>query len=149
MYGHSGFEYDIAQQFADSQGKSLKIIAVDTISEVFEKLNSGQAHIAAAGLTATVDRARKYHFSPSYMEIDQFVLYRYGTFRPRKVPHLVGRSISIISASSHENTLLKIKAKQPEIKWQYSEKNDVLDLLRSLQYGEVETMIYIKPPSQE
>jgi membrane-bound lytic murein transglycosylase F len=49
--GKTGFEYELASRFADSLGVKLKVITNDNLPEIFEILNTGKAHFAAAGLT--------------------------------------------------------------------------------------------------
>jgi len=141
MYGESGFEYNIAQQFAHAQGKKLRVITANSLQEIFNALNSGEAHIAAAGLTATADRSRLFHFSPSYMEIDQYVLYRYGTSRPRKAEKLVGRDITIMNGSSHQNSMLALTETYPDLNWKTVSNANVVDLMAMLQRGETEHII--------
>ena len=45
-----GPEYDLARRFADELGVKLKITPMRTYAEIYAALNSGQAHLAAAGL---------------------------------------------------------------------------------------------------
>ena len=51
--GPTGPEYDLVQAFADDLGVSLVMFSVDSVSEILPKMLSGEAHMAAAGLSIT------------------------------------------------------------------------------------------------
>ena len=48
-HGPAGLEYDLVKAFADSLGVKLVIKTSDNLKEILSKVNSGEAHIAAAG----------------------------------------------------------------------------------------------------
>ena len=73
--GPTGFEYELAKLFADHLGVELNIIVVHTLDDIFTALDKNQAHLAAAGLTITPERLQRFDFSPSYMDVKQYVLY--------------------------------------------------------------------------
>ena len=52
----SGFDYALVKQFALEQGLSLRIKVAFSLPELFEMLATGEAHIAAAGLSQSPSR---------------------------------------------------------------------------------------------
>jgi membrane-bound lytic murein transglycosylase F len=60
--GPAGPEYDLVQGFAAELGVKLVISSVDNISEILPHLISGEAHMAAAGLSITQSRREYLNF---------------------------------------------------------------------------------------
>lgn len=115
--GKTGFEYELAKRFADSLGVTLKVITSDNLHEIFEILNTGKAHFAAAGLTITDSRKEYVRFSASYMDITEQLIYNNQSFRPRKINDLANGILEVIDGSSHVESLNELKAKNPELSW--------------------------------
>ena len=82
--GKTGFEYELAKLFADSLGVKLKVITSDNLHEIFEILNTGKAHFAAAGLTITDSRKKHVRFAASYMDITEQLIYNNNLIGPEK-----------------------------------------------------------------
>ena len=82
--GPTGPEYDLVQAFADDLGVELVIQSVESVSEILPKLLSGEAHMAAAGLSVTDSRREYLHFSHPYESVDVHLIYKLGTGRPQR-----------------------------------------------------------------
>jgi len=115
--GKTGFEYDLAKRFADSLGVKLKVITSDDLHEIFQILNSGKAHFAAAGLTITKSRKKHVRFAASYMDITEQLIYNNQSYRPRKMADLEDRILEVIDGSSHVESLNELKLKHPDLNW--------------------------------
>ena len=74
--GVTGYEYELASAFADYLGVDLKVEVADNLSDIFTKLDKGQAAFAAAGLTVTDERKRWAYFSEPYLKVSEQVIYR-------------------------------------------------------------------------
>ena len=72
---YAGFEYDLVNLFAKDLGPdySVKIITADHLGDVIPKLLEGKAHLAAANLSITPDRASIVKFGPSYLDVQQHI----------------------------------------------------------------------------
>jgi len=127
--GKTGFEYDLAKKFAHSLGVKLKIITSDSIHEIFELLNSGQAHLAAAGLTITEARKDHVRFAASYMEVTEQLIYNNQSYRPRKIADLENGILEVIEGSSHIESLQKLKEKHNKLNWNTHKDTDSEQLL--------------------
>jgi len=115
--GKTGFEYELARRFADSLGVKLKVITSDSLNEIFEILNTGKAHFAAAGLTITESRKEYVRFAASYMDITEQLIYNNQSYRPRKVTDLENGILEVIEGSSHVESLNELKTKHPDLNW--------------------------------
>lgn len=115
--GEMGLEYDLASGFAEALGVTLDIEVSGTVSGVFPPLLNGDVHIAAAGLTDTEARRERVRFGPSYQDVVQQIVYRYGSGRPRGPEDLAGGRIEIVADSSHAEQMLKLRAEHPELEW--------------------------------
>lgn len=139
--GPMGFEYQLAKLFADHIGATLNITSVHKIDQIFSSLDNGSADLAAAGLTQTPERDANYQASQSYNNVKQLLLYRYGTYRPRKIDQLVGKDIWVVANSSHAENLRRLQRDMPELAWKESNEVEALDLLERLENDEIEHTI--------
>jgi len=98
--GPAGPEYDLVKGLSDSLDVELVIITVDSVSEIMPRLLSGDAHMAAAGLSMTTSRLEYLDFGHPYNTVDMHLIYKLGTGRPRSIQETVGRSIQVVASSS-------------------------------------------------
>jgi len=115
--GDMGFEYDLAKKFADSLGVRLKVITSDNLRDIFNMLNTGQAHLAAAGLTITDARKEHVRFAASYMDVSEQLIYNRRSYRPRNIAALDDGMLEVIDGSSHVESLEKLKIENPQLSW--------------------------------
>ncbi len=134
--GPTGYEYELAKKYADSLGVELRVIPSYSLAELFEKLDSGQVDILAAGLAVTDKRRQRYNFSPSYNQISQKLVFKQGAIRPRELKDLTGKLL-IMAHSSHEENLTQLKESNSELKWQTSDEFDSEELLLKVLAGEI------------
>jgi len=115
--GFTGFEYELAQKFADSLGVRLKVITSDNLHDIFNMLNTGQAHLAAAGLTITEARKEHVRFAASYMDVTEQLIYNRRSYRPRSAADLDNGILEVIDGSSHVESLEELKFEHPGLSW--------------------------------
>ncbi len=138
--GPSGFEYELAKKYANYLGVDLKIVPGYKLEELFPKLDSGEVDFLAAGLTVTPERLAQYHFSPSYNDVSQKLVFKQGEFWPRKIADLTGK-LMVISSSSHVENLRELKAVHPELEWDETSELDSEELLLKVLSGEIDYTI--------
>lgn len=126
--GPTGLEYDLAKLFAERLGVKLRMVVPDNFTDILSLVERGEAHIAAAGLTVTEDRAQKLRFGPSYQIISQQLVYRAGTLAPKSLDDLNG-ILEVIAGSSHEERLRSLQTEHPGLSWLSSEVQDSGELL--------------------
>lgn len=116
-HGNSGLEYDLITAFADYLGVKAEIHSEDNLDTILNQLETGQAHIAAAGLTITEQRKKRVRFTPPYQQITQQLIYRSGASRPRSIKDLLEGDLEVIANSSHSERLRALKEEVPALRW--------------------------------
>jgi membrane-bound lytic murein transglycosylase F len=127
--GDTGFEYDLAKQFADYLGVKLKVISVDSFNNIIPTLLNNQADIAAAGLTVTNSREHMVRFGPSYQQVTQQLIYRKNHRPvPQQIDDIDGY-IEVVAGSSHAETLRSLEQTLPYLDWEENYQADIDGLL--------------------
>ncbi len=128
----AGLEYELARGFAAHLGVELQMMVALTFGELFDRLNHGEADLAAANITATEARRAHVRFGPPYMETVQYVVYKAGSARPRSVADLVGRSIAVVAASSYAETLRELARTTTGLTWMERRDADIEMLFEAI-----------------
>ena len=136
--GISGPEYDLMKAFADELGVELVIESVQSVSEVLPSLISGQAHIAAAGLSVTDTRREFVNFGHPYQFVDMHLIYKLGTGKPRTMDDVIGRPIEVVAGTSHVDMLMGVQKIYPDLEWTENADVEVADLLAKVADGDVD-----------
>lgn len=139
--GPAGFEYELARLFAEYLNVELELTAVHSLEEIFEALADNRVHLAAAGLTITPERQKRLNFSPPYLQIKQYVLYRADRVRPTSILDIVGRRITVIADSSHAEILSNLEGEYPDLMWRSATDVETVDILDMLAAGEIDYAI--------
>ncbi|HSN72564.1 MAG TPA: membrane-bound lytic murein transglycosylase MltF [Steroidobacteraceae bacterium] len=139
--GPMGPEYDLALEFASHLGVGLYIYSVPSVADVVAELESGRAHIAAAGLTRGQATAPHIAWGPAYQRVREHLIYRMGTRRPRSLAAAAGSHIEVASASAHASTLAQMRLQEPALTWVENPHTATEDLLYRLSKGEFDYTI--------
>jgi len=127
--GPAGFEYDLAQRFADSLGVQLKLQLLSRERGILSAVARGNADLAAAGITVTAQRKSRVRFGPTYQKVTEQVIYRTGTPRPKSIRNLVGLDLEIQKYSPHRVTLTELQHQHPQLVWRENAEADSQELL--------------------
>ncbi|WP_232819918.1 membrane-bound lytic murein transglycosylase MltF [Aliidiomarina celeris] len=128
----SGFEYELAQGFADTLNVELEMIPAVDLRELWQLLDTGQVDLLAAGLDVTDQRRERLRFTPAYFNIEQKLVYRQGTRdRPRDWSQVEGK-IRVVTDSSHEELMLRMQAIYPHLEWSATPLYDADELLEQV-----------------
>lgn len=136
--GMAGFEYELVELFVGELGVEAEYIIPEKFDKTFDMLISKQAHMAAAGLTVTPGREHRVRFGPSYQEVAQQVVYRGESYRPRTLEQLFGKHIEVITGTSHEEELKRLKRLHPDLSWVSRSDLDSEDLMQRVQNREID-----------
>ena len=139
--GPTGFEYELAQQFADFLGVKLKIETQPNIDGIYENLSRGRADLAAAGLAVTPQRQQSVWYSPAYMDVEQVVLTRDNPPATLTPANLKNARINVMAGSGGVDILRELKQQTPELLWSEAKDVETLDLLDQLDSGEIDATI--------
>lgn len=136
--GPQGPEFDLVRGFADELGVTLVVETVDAVSEVVPRLLSGEADLAAAGLSMTDSRREFVDFGHPYASVDMYLIYKLGTGRPRSIEDLAGSTIEVVAGSSHADMLAALAKHYPKLEWTENGDVEVVDLLEKVATGEID-----------
>ncbi len=129
----AGFEYELAQRFADRLGVELKVIVPDNFGDIFTRLSEGRGDMAAAGLTVTSEREQNFLFGPVYHEVTQQLIYRHGNGKPSDITELNDGQLEVVADSSHVEQLKELQQEVPELEWTTNSNLDNSSLLELVQ----------------
>jgi membrane-bound lytic murein transglycosylase F len=137
---YAGFEYELAKQYADYLNVALKIVPSYSLDELFDKLNTGEVDLLAAGLSVTDQRLSLFNFAPSYAKVSQKLVFKQGNVRPREISDLTG-TLMVTASSSHVENLNYLKKMNPNLTWVETSDFDGEELLAKLLNDEIDYTI--------
>ena len=142
--GHEGPEYLLVEGFTKflsekySREVTAEYITKDRFNEILPALDSGEAHIAAAGLTITDDRKELVAFGPSYQDVKQYLVYKLNTGKPNEIEDLRGKRLEIMAGSSYAKTLAELQEQHPDFAWSENPSAEITDLLDAVQHKRID-----------
>jgi membrane-bound lytic murein transglycosylase F len=136
-----GPEYDLAQRFADELGVKLRMTPVGSYAAIYAALNSGQAHLAAAGLKVPVQSIAGIEFGPAYQRVREHLIYRRGAARPGSLSEIGNGDLEIAAGSSHEKALYAARDTVPALVWVENASTDSQALLDGVADGTIDYTI--------
>ncbi|HIP14445.1 MAG TPA: membrane-bound lytic murein transglycosylase MltF [Sulfurimonas autotrophica] len=143
--GPQGFEYDLLKSYADHLGVDLNITTAHTIKEAIELSKQKNIHITSASLAKISSREEKYHFGPSYFEVEEQVICNRGMLRgsnfPRNVEDLAGLSIMVGSDTSYSESLKKFQAEGFDINVTTTAEYSTEELLQKVANHEIDCTV--------
>jgi peptidoglycan lytic transglycosylase F len=129
-FGPVGFDYELIKNFADYLGVKLVLINKPNIPKMLSSLKNHQADMAVGQIIITESRQAQYNFSITYQHLNQVLVYRNGTKRPRKIQQLDNIAIEVVKKSSQEELLSSLKVSLlPNLEWHSSKDASVENLL--------------------
>lgn len=131
-----GFEFELSQAYADYLGVELHLLPSSSIQDIWKALRLNNAHLAAAGLALTDERAARFDFGPGYLNSKIHLIYRSGEGqKPPKNLSEVDQPIHVIADSSHAEFLNKQENPPP---WVEAKPGvELLDLIQQIDRGEI------------
>ena len=143
--GPQGFEYDLLKAYADHLGVALKITPAHTVKEALVLSKNKDVHITSAALAKTPSRQKKYHFGPSYFEVQEQVICNRGMLGsskfPRDVEDLEGLSIMVGEDTSYSENLQKLKNDGFDINFTTTSEYSTEELLEMVAAHEIDCTV--------
>lgn len=140
-HGLTGFEYHLAQEFAQELGVELVIHDEENLSTLLNNVGTQDGEFAASGLTVTPSRQQKIHFSDSYLEVTQQLIYRSSEAKPSGVEDLLGKELAVVANSSHAERLRELQREHPELRWRELGNVEMADLMEMVHSGDLDYAI--------
>jgi membrane-bound lytic murein transglycosylase F len=138
---YSGFEQDMLDLFAKETNLRLTVIERSRFSEIIPAVSQRVAHLAAAGISVTEERAKNVEFGPSYMSVRKTVAYNTSQRRPRNLEALVGKRGGVLHGTSSAAKLRKEAKKLKGLEWDEIHAADVDQILDKLSAGELDYVV--------
>ncbi|TKB47115.1 membrane-bound lytic murein transglycosylase MltF [Thalassotalea mangrovi] len=136
----AGFEFELARKYSQYLGVELDMVVADSLSELLQKLDSGQVDILAAGLSVTEQRLENYRFAPSYTEVSQELVFKQGGKWPKSINEIDGK-LMVVQDSSHAQSLEQLQKLEPQLSWQETDSHDSEELLNAVADGDIDFTI--------
>lgn len=137
----SGPEYKLIRAFAKTLDVTPHFEVKASVTELLKALEAGEGDIAAAGLSVTDERKRKFLFSKPYQLVSQQVVCRRGGARPRRAADLPGVQLVVIAGSSYEERLQQLKTHYPSLSWESTQGVSAEQLLERVWRREVQCTV--------
>ena len=128
--GDAGFEYDLAQRFADYVGVPLEVLSLPSVDALLPTLARRQGDFVAANLSRSPERLHQVRFGPIYETVKPVVVYRRGSRRPRELDDLTDGHLAIIGGTSYEAFLEPLRERYG-LEWETRESASIEDLLEA------------------
>ncbi|WP_151900964.1 membrane-bound lytic murein transglycosylase MltF [Sulfurimonas hydrogeniphila] len=143
--GPQGFEYDLLQSYAEHLGVDLNITTAHTVKEAIALSKNPNIHITSASLSKTPHREKKFHFGPSYFEVEEQVICNRGMLRgsnfPRNVEELAGLNIMVGADTSYSETIKSLQADGYEINATTTSEYSTEELLEKVAKHDIDCTI--------
>ncbi|MEF8793341.1 membrane-bound lytic murein transglycosylase MltF [Thiohalorhabdus sp.] len=136
-----GLEYDLARRFADELGVELRLVVINDIGDILDALAAGKGHIAAAGLTVTPERRRRFDFGPAYQKVRQEVVCRRGGAVPDDWDDLPEVGLLVLEETSYTERLREIKQVVHDLEWEESGSSSAEEILERVWRGKVDCTV--------
>jgi membrane-bound lytic murein transglycosylase F len=115
--GETGFEYELALEFARYLGVPLQVVTVPSVGDLVPALLAGRGDFVAANLTRTPLRQARLRFGPAYERVVPTVVYRRGSPRPRSVEDLADGRLAVMEGTVYLPLLARHEVNlEPEIR---------------------------------
>lgn len=125
----SGPEHSLITRFAQSKGWEVNWTMHESTSAVLDALESGNTHIAAAGLTHLPSRSEHFVQGPAHTEIiEQLVCHRDMRPMPRTPDAMAGVGIIVTAEASYVETLNRLASEHEGIEFS-EDRNRTTEIL--------------------
>jgi len=128
-FGHSGFEYELAQLFAESLGLYLEVKAESNVQDVYKAVKKNEVDFAAAGLRSRGFRSPQFIYSRGYQDVSQTLIYKKNNARPKSFEDILDNEVMTLTSLPGKTFLQSISG-LPNFVWLERNDLDALDLLR-------------------
>lgn len=114
----AGYEHDLALAYSQWLDLKPEFVVKDSISGIFNALETGEADIAAAGLTVLPSRKAEFLLGPEYDSVHQALVCHRDGSRPETFDALTDLDIKIVADSSYAERLKQIQRDHnPQLQW--------------------------------
>jgi membrane-bound lytic murein transglycosylase F len=111
---------------------------VRTREEAIDEVESGRAHLAAAGQSTGIDLPADTHFGPGYHRVREHLVYFRSGAKPKSIREASRGVIEVAMGSAHQRTLEDLRLQHPDLVWIERANSDTEEILADVSRGEVQ-----------
>ncbi|MCI5150589.1 MAG: membrane-bound lytic murein transglycosylase MltF [Candidatus Electrothrix sp. MAN1_4] len=137
---YMGFEYDLVQAFADYLGVELEILTPDW-DTLFQRVDPGDAHLIAAGLTVTPLRKKLADFSNGHLEVQQQVIIHKKNSTIHELADLEKKVIHLRAGTSYTERIRELQKSGYSLKTVLDNKVPTEELIRQVAEEKIEVTV--------
>jgi membrane-bound lytic murein transglycosylase F len=136
-----GFEYDLANAFAQYLGVQLKIRVAESWENMIPDLIAGRGDFIAASVTITPERKKQVAFSTGYLSIQQHLIVRRNNRSIRAPEDLDGKTVHVRKGTSYEKALAELVQKGIGLRVRAVEDTPTEELIARVAKGDIQATI--------
>ncbi len=136
-----GFEYELAQAFAQFLGVSIEVRSAPRWSRMIPDLLAGRGDFIAASMTITPERRQLVRFSTAYMKIQQHIIVQRGNREVQGVADLAGRTVDVREGTSYQRQLERLQREGIDVRVRLHADTPTESLIRQVAEGRIEITI--------
>jgi len=136
-----GFEYELAQAFAEYLGVRLQVKVVDRWSDMVASLYNGSAAFIAASMPITAKRQTQVAFSDGYMEVAQRIVTHRKNAGVKEAEDLSGKIIDVRRGTAYQQRLIELKNQGINLAIRLHEDLPVEELIQKVADGQIDFTI--------
>lgn len=136
-----GIDVEIAQAIAEKLGLTLQVEDME-FDSIIAAVNSGKAHIGAAGMTVTEDRLKNVDFSDPYTTATQVIIVQEGS-DITGADDLAGKKIGVQLGTTGDIYASDVEGAEVE---QY---NKGMDAVQALANGSIDAVVIDNEPAKQ
>ncbi len=133
-----GFEYELAQAFAEYLGVGLQVKVVDKWSDMVDALYDGSAAFIAASMAITPKRKTQVAFSDGYMEVAQHIISHRKNTVIKEAADLSGKIIDVRRGTAYQQRLLELKNQGIDLAIRLHDDLPVEELIQKVADGQID-----------
>ena len=136
-----GFEYEMAQAFAEYLGVRLKVKVVDSWKEMVAALNNGTAAFIAASTPVIPKWQADVAISDGYMEVAQQIIAHRKNSSIKNAADLSGKTIDVRKGTAYLQRLMELKDKGIDLAIRVHKDLPTEELIQKVADGEIDFTI--------
>ena len=136
-----GFEYELAQAFAEYLGVRLQVRVYDQWADMVAALRNGSAAFIAASMPITPKRQTQVAFSDGYMQVDQHIITHRKNSGIKAAADLSGKTIDVRKGTVYQQRLIELKNQGIDLAIRLHDDLPVEELIQKVADGEIDFTI--------
>jgi peptidoglycan lytic transglycosylase F len=136
-----GFEYEMAQAFAEYLGVRLRIKVVDRWADMVGALNDGSAALIAASMPIIPKWQTEVAFSDGYMEVAQQIVTNRRNSRTKNAADLSGKTVDVRKGTAYQLRLTELKNQGIDLAIRLHDDLPTEELIQKVADGEIDYTI--------